>query len=134
MAGFCTLPTDASLVRGLLTSVDCNVQTMSEIGYRTISGPNSQVGLALTALMTIYVAVLGLRLLLGLSPLRIGEVTLTALKLAVVLALATSWPTALTRWRTPNGVARDNAVTEQPSPSTHLVATWCTTRYIIYGM
>ncbi len=93
MAGFCTLPTDASLVRGLLTSVDCNVQTMSEIGYRTISGPNSQVGLALTALMTIYVAVLGLRLLLGLSPLRIGEVTLTALKLAVVLALATSWPT-----------------------------------------
>ena len=93
MAGFCAVPDAAGLIRGLLTSVDCNVQTMSEIGYRSVSGPNSQVGLALTALMTIYVAVLGLRLLLGLAPLRIGDLTLTVLKLGVVLALATNWPT-----------------------------------------
>ncbi len=94
MAGFCATPSaDIGLVQGLLFSVDCNVQTMAEVGYRAVSGPNSQVATALTALLTIYVAILGLRLLMGLAPLRIGDITLTVLKLAVVLALATNWPT-----------------------------------------
>jgi type IV secretion system protein VirB6 len=94
MAGFCASPAaDAPLIQGLLGSVDCNVQTMSASAYSVLSGPNSQVGIALTSLLTIYVAVLGLRLLMGLAPLRIGDITLTALKLGVVLALATNWPT-----------------------------------------
>ncbi len=93
MAGFCVPPAaDAGLIQGLLGSVDCNVQTMSASAYAALSGPNSQVGIALTALLTIYVAILGLRLLMGLAPLRIGDITLTALKLGVVLALATNWP------------------------------------------
>lgn len=94
MAGFCAEPSaDLGMVQGLLTSVDCNVQAMSQIGYHAVSGPNSQVALALTSMMTIYVAVLGLRLLLGFAALRVGEVTLTVLKLSLVIALATSWPT-----------------------------------------
>ncbi len=94
MAGFCAMPSpDLGLVQGLLTSVDCNVQTMAEVGYRAVSGPNSQVALALTSLLTIYVAILGIRLLMGLTPLRVGDITLTVLKLALVLGLATSWPT-----------------------------------------
>lgn len=83
---------DTPLVQGLLGSVDCNVQTMSASAYSALSGPNSQVGLALTALLTIYIAVLGLRLMMGLAPLRVGDITLTALKIGVVLALATNWP------------------------------------------
>lgn len=94
MAGFCAAPSaDLGLVQGLLTSVDCNVQTMAEVGYHALSGPNSQVAVALTAMLTIYVAVLGLRLLMGLTPLRVGDVTMMVIKLAVVLALATNWPT-----------------------------------------
>lgn len=94
MPGFCAAPSaDLGLVQGLLISVDCNVQTMAEVGYRALSGPNSQVAPALTAMLTIYVAILGLRLLMGLTPLRVGDVTMTVIKLAVVLALATNWPT-----------------------------------------
>ena len=94
MAGACAaIGGEAGLIQGLLGSVDCNVQALSSAAYAAVSGPDSQVGLILTALLTIYVAVLGLRLLLGYAPLRIGEITVTALKLGVVLALATSWPT-----------------------------------------
>jgi type IV secretion system protein VirB6 len=92
MALICAPAPEMGLVQGLLSSVDCHVSGLTEIGYRAVSGPQSQIGLALTALMTIYVAVLGLRLMLGLAPLRIGDVTLTALKLGLVLALATNWP------------------------------------------
>jgi type IV secretion system protein VirB6 len=93
MTGFCaeTSP-DLGLVRGLLSNVDCNVSTASQIGYHAVSGTGSQLALALTALMTIYVAVFGLRLLLGMAPLRIGDLTVTALKLGLVLTLVTSWP------------------------------------------
>jgi len=94
MAGFCPTPSpDDGLVSGLLSSVDCNVRTMSEMGYHAVTGQNSQLALALTTLLTLYVAVLGLRLMLGLAPLRVGDVTVTALKIGLILALATSWPT-----------------------------------------
>lgn len=93
MAGNCATPAaDVGLIQGLLGSVDCNVQSLSATAYSALSGPDSQVGMALTSLLTIYVAILGLRLLMGLAPLRIGDITLTALKLGVVLALATNWP------------------------------------------
>ncbi|WP_309646686.1 type IV secretion system protein [Phenylobacterium sp.] len=94
MAGFCPVPdTDAGLVQGLLTSVDCNVLGMVETGYATLARPDSPVAAALTILLTLYVAVLGFRLMIGRSPLRIGDLTLTFLKIGVVLALATNWPT-----------------------------------------
>lgn len=83
---------DVGLVKDLLTSTDCHVRALTEIAYGAISGPDSEVALILTILMTIAVALLGLRLLLGFAPLRIGEMTLTALKFGIVLALATSWP------------------------------------------
>ncbi len=94
MAGFCpTFSDDLGLVRELLGNVDCNVRAFSEFGYQVVSGPNSQLTFALTAMMTIYVAIFGIRLLLGIAPLRIGDLTVTGIKLGVVLALATSWPT-----------------------------------------
>jgi type IV secretion system protein VirB6 len=80
------------LVKGLLASTDCHVRALSQIGYGAISAPDSQFPLILTMLLTISVAVFGLRLTLGLSPLRIGDMALTAVKFGIVLALATSWP------------------------------------------
>jgi type IV secretion system protein VirB6 len=93
MADFCAPIHDLGMIRDLLSSVDCNVRFVTESGYRSVSGPNSQLAFALTALMTIYVAVFGFRLLLGMTPLRIGDLTMRAIKIGVVLALATSWPT-----------------------------------------
>lgn len=93
MAGFCPAPApDLGMVRSLLGSVDCNVQAMSQLGYGAVAGPGSQLPAILTTLLTLYVAVFGLRLLLGMAPLRVGDLTVMVLKLGVVLALATSWP------------------------------------------
>lgn len=80
------------LVASLLGSVDCNVRAMTELGYRAIAAPGSELSLALTGLLTLYVGMLGVRMMLGLMPLRIGEFTVAAFKIGLVLALATSWP------------------------------------------
>jgi type IV secretion system protein VirB6 len=93
MANFCPTHADFGLVENLLNSVDCNVRTVSELGYRAVTAPDSQLALALTIMLTIYVGVFGLRLLLGTAPLRIGDLTVTTLKIGLVLAMATSWST-----------------------------------------
>ncbi len=94
MINFCAAPLhDADNFRAILDSVDCNVRSVTQSGYQAVSAPDSQLALALSALMTIYVAIFGLRLLLGLAPLRVGDLTVTGIKLGAVLALATSWPT-----------------------------------------
>lgn len=91
MAG-CAITSDTPLVQGLLTSVDCNVAGVVERGYSALIGPGSQFQAIFTILLTLYVAIFGFRIMLGLSTLRFGELTLTAVKLGAVLALATNWP------------------------------------------
>lgn len=94
MAISCPAPeVDPGLVQGLLGSVDCNVVGMVETGYATLAQPGSPVSAVLTILLTLYIAVLGLRMMMGRAPLRIGGLTFTALKIGIVLTLATNWPT-----------------------------------------
>lgn len=94
MAGFCPAPAaDIGLVQGLLGSVDCNVRVMAEAGYGALAQPGSSFGPALTAILTLYIAILGFGMLMGRTPLRVGDLTITALKIGAVLALATNWPT-----------------------------------------
>jgi len=93
MAALCGTGTrELGLVKDLLDSTDCHVRVLTEIAYGALSGPDSEFPLILTVLMTIAVALFGLRLLLGFSPLKVGDLTLTAIKFGIVLALATSWP------------------------------------------
>lgn len=93
MANACAAVTaEMQLVEGLLTSVDCNVSAIVTSGYGAMMGPGSQMLIGLTALLTIYVAVLGLRLMLGFGSLRVGDLTITLVKIGAVLALATNWP------------------------------------------
>lgn len=88
----CPAPSpDDPLVRGLLGSVDCNVQTVVQTGYATLFQPGGAFTTVLTVLMTVYVALIGYRLLLGRSQLNISELTLTAVKLGAVVALTTQW-------------------------------------------
>ncbi|WP_310542656.1 type IV secretion system protein [Phenylobacterium sp.] len=94
MAGFCPAPApDIGLVQGLLSSVDCNVRVMAEAGYGALAQPGSSFGPALTAILTLYIAILGFGMLMGRTPLRVGDLTITVLKIGAVLALATNWPT-----------------------------------------
>jgi type IV secretion system protein VirB6 len=91
MAACAQLPVDAPMVEGLITSVDCRVHDLAETGYGVLASPGSPVGLLLTGLLTLYVVFIGYRLLLGRGGLRVGDATLSVIKIGVVVALATNW-------------------------------------------
>lgn len=94
MAGACPVPgPDDPLVRSLSTVVDCNVQDLVRAGYSTLFEPSGAFAAVLTALMTLYVAFIGISLLLGRTQLSVSELVLTVVKLGAVLALATQWNT-----------------------------------------
>jgi type IV secretion system protein VirB6 len=94
MAGACPAPgPEDPLVRSLLGVVDCNVRELVHSGYMAIFQPTSALSGLLTALLTIYVAILGYRLLIGRSQLTVSDFALNAVKLGAVIALATQWDT-----------------------------------------
>jgi type IV secretion system protein VirB6 len=78
-----------------LAHIDCQAQAIGAYGYGALANPNSSVALAMSALFTVFVAILGLRLMAGE---RFGGRDLVGdgLRVAIVLTLATSWPA----WRT----------------------------------
>ncbi len=94
MEPLCPTPApDDPLVRGLIATVDCNVQTLVRSGYGALFEPSAPFAAALTTLMTIFVAVFGFQLLLGRAQLRVGDLAMTLVKLGIVLALTTQWAT-----------------------------------------
>ncbi len=91
MANGCQAPPNgAGFLSGALNFIDCQAQTIGEAGYQAFAQPGSAVSLALTALLTIFVALFGLRLLFGRTP-DFGEVMIAVIKVGIVLMLATSW-------------------------------------------
>lgn len=91
MAEFCQAPPNgAGFLSGALNFIDCQAQTIGEAGYQAFAQPGSAVSLALTALLTIFIALFGLRLLFGRNP-DFGEIVIAAIKVGIVLMLATSW-------------------------------------------
>ena len=92
MAGSCPVPApDDPIVRALLGVVDCNVRDLVHTGYASLFAPGSALTGLLTALLTIYVAIIGFQLLIGRTQLRVSDFALNAIKLGAVLALATQW-------------------------------------------
>jgi type IV secretion system protein VirB6 len=85
------LPPDSGIIRSMMGFIDCQAMTLGAGGYQALSSPGSALSLILTAFMTLFIALFGYRLLLGHGPdLRTG--VLAFAKVAIVLALATSWP------------------------------------------
>jgi type IV secretion system protein VirB6 len=88
----CVAPTTGSRFLGAtLEHLDCQAQSIGEAGYLAVASPGSPFSLALSALLAIFVAIIGIRFLIG-RPLNVGEWISGVLKLGFVLALATSWP------------------------------------------
>ena len=79
-----------SYATGLLDFVDCQATTIGREGYAAVA-LGSPFGLALTGLLTIFVALFGYRMMLGETP-TIREIVISAGKIGFVLALATQWP------------------------------------------
>lgn len=78
-----------------LAHIDCQAQTIGAYGYGALANPGSGVALALTALFTLFVAIFGLRLMVG-ERLDSRDLIGDVLRIGIVLTLATSWPA----WRT----------------------------------
>ncbi|MBV9841255.1 MAG: type IV secretion system protein [Sphingomonadaceae bacterium] len=86
-------PPDVAQMRALLMTVDCNSRLFAEAGFRALSDQGGFFPAALTALLTIYVALLGYRLLFGIGGARVAEGPLTALKIGAIMALTLNWAT-----------------------------------------
>lgn len=84
-------PTGSGFLVATLANLDCQAQTIGEVGYQALASPGSPLSFALTALLAIFVAMIGLRFLTG-RPLGVDEWLAGALKIGFVLALAASWP------------------------------------------
>jgi type IV secretion system protein VirB6 len=86
----CATVTDLGVVRDVLTAVDCNTKSFARLGYESLTASGSPFQTALTILLTIYVAVIGYRLLFG-NGARLSDGPGIALKIGAVLALVSSW-------------------------------------------
>ena len=86
----CPVITDQGVVRAVLASVDCNTRGFARMGYEALTASGSPFQTALTLLLTIYVAVIGYRLLFGTGA-RLSDGPGIALKIGAVLALLASW-------------------------------------------
>ena len=89
-AGFCAAPDGDGLAARLLADTDCQSFGLVERGYTALSQPGGPVAALLTGLLVLAVAFFGYRLLLGRGLMLVDVVSL-AVKIGVVLLLATSW-------------------------------------------
>ena len=86
----CPAPDMPGLVAGLLADTDCQAFGLVERGYAALASPQSATGTTLTTLMVIAVAFFGYQLMLG-RGLVLADLTRLAVRLGIVLLLATSW-------------------------------------------
>lgn len=87
----CTPPVYGDpFIEGVLNYIDCQTQLIAAGGYQALASPASFAAPWFAGLMTLFVAVLGVRLLGGWAP-TIGDGIVTTLKIGVALTLATSW-------------------------------------------
>ena len=63
-------PAGAAFVRRMLDFVDCQAQAIGAGGYQALAAPGSMLSIVLTGLLTLFVALLGYRMLFGHTPAR----------------------------------------------------------------
>ncbi len=92
MADLCqVIPADGVFAQRVIGFLDCQARTLGADGYAALAAPGSSASLLLSTFLTLFVALFGLRLLLGHTP-DIRDGLLAAIKIGAVLALATGWP------------------------------------------
>jgi type IV secretion system protein VirB6 len=93
MSNACASLVNDGVIRGVLGAVDCQTRAFAEAGYSSLTGASSGFQVALTALLTIYVALVGYRMLFAQGGARLSDAPGIALKIGAILALVTSWAT-----------------------------------------
>lgn len=87
----CPATADSGVVRGLVDTVDCHIRVLVQQSYSDLVGPDTPFALALTGVLTIYIALIGYQLLFGRAGLRVMDLPVSALKIGLILAFLTSW-------------------------------------------
>lgn len=86
-----TIETGGPFLANMLGQVDCQAQNLGSFGFQALASPDSSLSPLLTLALTIFVALMGYRLLIG-NPPQGREAVPAAIKVGIVLLLATSWP------------------------------------------
>lgn len=83
--------TGDQFVTRVLTHIDCQSRYLGSYGYEALGEPGSIAATVMTGLLTLFVALWGVRLLFG--PMTgARDVTYDVIKIGIVLTLAFSWP------------------------------------------
>ena len=94
MSDACASTVGEGVIRGVLATVDCQTKIYAQGGYEALTqGGGGVFQTALTALLTIYVALVGYRMLFAQGNARLSDAPLIGLKIGLILALVTSWST-----------------------------------------
>lgn len=75
----------------VLSHIDCQAQAIGTFGWQALAQPGSLASILVTGLLTIFVALFGIRLLFGSSP-GARDVVSDIVKIGFVLTFAFSWP------------------------------------------
>lgn len=86
-----SVSTGKGFLTGALQHIDCQAQAIGSYGYGALSDPGSMVSLALTGLLTVFVAIYGMRLTFG-HRVDGHDLVGDIVRVAIVLTLASSWP------------------------------------------
>jgi type IV secretion system protein VirB6 len=78
-------------ISDVLGSVDCETAQVTRLAFERIFGVHGALALALTVLLSLYVALLATSVLTGRSTMRLSLLTPRALTVGLVLTFATSW-------------------------------------------
>lgn len=75
----------------VLAHLDCQAQVIGSYGFQSLAQPGSPASVALTALLTLFIALFAIRLLFAgnVAP---RDAVAAVLKIGIVLTLAASWP------------------------------------------
>lgn len=89
----CETLVDDGVIRGVLATVDCQTRIYAQVGYSALTTGDGTFQAALTALLTIYIAIIGYRMMFAQGETRLSDAPGIALKIGAILALVTSWST-----------------------------------------
>ena len=108
-----------------IAHIDCQAQVIGSYGYLALGQPGSLAATVIVGLLTIFVALFGIRLLFG-PPLGARDLVYDVLKVGIVLSLAFSWPAFRTvvydvTLKGPAEIASVIQISSQPRASGDLV-------------
>lgn len=86
-----SVTTGGQFLAETLGHLDCQAQTIGSFGFQSLAAPGSPASLALTGLLTLFIAVFAVRMLMGAGT-QARDVIGGILKVGIVLTLAVSWP------------------------------------------